>query len=1074
MTAAGYRALWDLLGFGMAGYFSALIMLWMFYKTTFHEYVMMLNVHPSFAMAASGVAVLACGIIIYVKFLIIRLLWSDGVKSAIKIFWLCKNPIYYYSSYVVLVFAAIFVKIKPFAKALKNFLTICFILAFIALPNTTNTYADASFSTAQKTYLEGKVRALTANDATVTFMTYIFGSAIEHIKANVLSLNYITASKGATADLSGGGLLDLDYKDLLTPPSNKSDILSKDDGSGTPDGPLGITSLYIGQCLMILLVFASAYRLTVMYAIESVDSIGDPRSQTAMFKRMGVSGVSASLSSLIATPIYKGYTILTLFLFHVVLIGVAFSNAFLMNYFENAIANTSPTPYVTDNGDLLYSNMAEKMLCVQAAKYSSQITIQTGIEPHITDDKAQIVLDYGVCGLLNINSEEDLIGPDKLGRAVYANNGWDTTKVTQVRTYVVDKYIGILSDFQNAIKLIVDKYAKVSQTYQFDDFIAACNQIQRTGVAEGGEIKWDEWKKFDKDGTWTKSCTMTDTSISDVATAKANYRKAMVKLREQVVQLMADKLKLTTDKDGKRDIVEFNDSSSSESPVDIDDPSTYQYYSLGWVEFPFHMAYRNYISRRTANWLKFSLDNPTEDISGVNDYALVDAVKTDAIKVYIENLQSKKNSLNSLSGSLDKANALLGNEGFSWSRLTNLDAAASNAIAILIADFFMVDPGESVIAEYADAGNTIINIWIGLHAAMGGVSGALDSGGGIMSAVTGYLGGAITGNANKSDLKTALKNRAGNEPKSKGGMLKSAMSTVAKVGLKFVGGPIVGAIIGSLVGAFQAYKTMLKPLLEAVIPFAIFCAYVLPLLHMFYFSSCALKWLLQVVKMSILSSVAAIKVWANDGRDLFSTGVKDILMGAVATAVIPMIIMGLFIMIDGLMTPLTVFYQQMAYKVVNVTFADTAQGPLYIVVMVGTIVVPVVYMMLYLFSFPGLIQDAIIQYMSLNLGFAGSSHGMNSLGSAMGAVKSMKPNLTGGGGGGEGGGESGSGGGRGTAKGLMDSISAAQASPENAATKSAAAAKGSAHNAAARSAASKGAAGLGRAFKNITGSNKKI
>lgn len=963
---------------GVASY--ALVLMYMYIRDreVLTTYLMLLSEHRVVGLFALVLGVFACGFLITIKLALCSFMWREIMDGAVFFEMRKKNGVLYRLSKILLNISCIIHLLKtPFAHIRKVIVAVA-LLFVVVVPNVSNSMADIDFSATQKVYIEDKIRNLTAQDVSITLLTYVFGSAIDSIKGNVLSLEYITQATASSG--VSGGVLELDYAQVISPITTASDSVDKNDGSNEPDSPMGVMSLYVGEALLVLLVVASAYRFMTMYAIDAIDSIGDARSQTAMFKRLTMTGVSAGFSSLIATPIYKGYTILTLFLFHAVIIGVGFTNAMVMNYFEGAITASSPTPYVTDNGELVYANMVNKLICVKSAESSSQIVIPTDIKANIPDDgRAQVELIYSICGTLVISSQEDLIGSEKLGRQVYVNDGWDDEKIQDITEFIFDEYIGILNTMQTSITELVDSYMDVLGTYEFKEFTEICSHIKRTGVEEGGTFDWDKFTQWDSTNEWFDRCSMTNVNEAKSTEIKKKYREDMIKLRSQVVLLMSDRLGLDTDKDGTRKLEEYD--SSDENSINIDDSSTYLHYSLGWVEFPYHLAYRDYISKRTINWLKFTIENPTENLKDVSDFALSDSLYAQTLVDFMDSISRERTQLNDARSSIEKADDLLGDDGFTVDNFLNFDAVASNYVAIKIADFFMVEPGESVISEFSSTGNLIINLYIGSKAVMGAVDNATGGLEGIFSKITGFGSGNAKSSAGQDDIKKAVQERLSGETSSKG-FLAKAKAFVKKFNPVNIAKDLV---IGGLMGAFDAYKTLIAPLLDYVMPFAIFCAYILPIITMFYFLSCALKWFLQVIKMSVLSSVAAIKVWANDGKDLLASGAKDVLMGAVATAVMPMIVIMLFVTIDNLLTPVSVFYQQLAYKVINITFADVAQGPLYIVLMVGALVIPTTYMIIYMLSFPSLIQDAIISFMSINLGISGAGGSMAATGAAMAA-----------------------------------------------------------------------------------------
>lgn len=914
--------------------------------------------------------VLLVGIPIYLKIKISQLCWLEISRISTRIQF--KNRVLSIMNAIPQRINKCFGRLPYLMKHLSKGLMVLYTMLLMAVPLSSSSTASIEDDLNSSSSMLSK---LTASDLSVGALAWAFGSVIYDIQAAPLSLNFLTG-KGPVKDPVINGELNTDYIENLRPISEIKDL--KDTSvDPAPDSAFGFASWVSGFILVSLMSIAAAYKIFFTYTADMLAMKADESLMQQAIKKMLMVGGSAGMAFALATPLYKGYSLLALMLFSFVVTGIGGANAFSMLYFNWQSPGVAISNTANPKADPVFNTIMQFQLCNKATALSTGGDTSTEVvqnESIFGSEKLMdFSIDYSSCGTVDIKSSEST--SPWFESSVMGMEAYDGEKEDLIAKYASDEYLKTLSELNSKASQISDDIMKLRAKHG-DGFFEQCAQYNRSTTASEKissvpiDIEGNTLDNEDK-----LQCMGGNESIaSRMIDARIEFSAKINNIAREAFLMAEDQLKIVTKEDGT---IGYERGDNS---LKLDDLRTYGEYRLGWLQFPFYMAKANWAGNRTMDFLKVDISADYDDEWLTDQFLAADIAIMQIYYEYLKDISYSQTALYNSKKSSQDTDTLLDGSNIDVNTLSNIDGRVSTWLAEKIVFMFRTDGTKNVIAQYADAGQTMIALYIAYSAALGafdGLSSFLGANPDIKDKLT-----------DNSIIKTVsdLKDRVGSKSKGSGMLSKASKLASTATPWTMVGAGVGSAVGGALSGAYEAYEEILKPLFRKLIPFAILLAYVMPALLALQFFLCALKWVMQVLKMAIFSVLAVLKVFTSDGNELFGSSSKDIFLGHAAVALMPIFIVTLFITCYSLATPLVSIWQLIAYKTFPLLFADTLQGPLYIIFMVTMFVLPPCYAIFYLMAIPSTAMDSMMQFMSLNLGIQSPSQGVSGFNAAMGVV----------------------------------------------------------------------------------------
>ncbi|MFT2112667.1 hypothetical protein [Marinomonas sp. 2405UD68-3] len=851
---------------------------------------------------------------------------------------------------------------RNYFRLASRCLLLFYALIVISFPLSSQSYASLEDDFGN---LSLELNNLTANDLSLKILTFPYGTVIQDVQNNPLSLAYLKGQGDLSGSPFSGEGLNVTAFQNIRPYSSLSDLDNTLE-TNSPDSIMGMFSLFSGYAVIILMMLSVAFRVGFQLISDGMDGANSTAEQDMLLKRVSMVSLSAAFSLALTAPIYKGYAILNLFLFSSLIVGIGVTNAFVMTYFEWRAVSVSPTLAVSPKTDYIVSEVLELAFCNSAYAASTGNSSSVDVKA-ITPMNFQI--DYSACGSLSISQIEidsewfsfDTNDPIADSLDLTSKNN---AEVQAIREYINKSYLIALNKLVVETKLIVSGLEKIASDPGISEFVRQCD-IGRSSNFNVSQLEVED-KYYTLDGDALEACKG-DGIAAGLVKLRTNFAADVDQIIKQAYLTAQGKLKIEESVDGKIDFVK------TDKTVDIARPSTYGHYAQGWVNFPFFMTLMHNAQKKLIGLLQMEVNGGVDLKSYGEEGAMYDMGMAIGLSRYLNQISYGTTVLTDAEKSLSTlANAnTMGEVNFSdvtsYGALVNMDGAVSNFLGRLMAKSFLIQSNEHVVGQYINAGHTIIASYIALSSAVGATSP-------FFSFVKSAVGG-----------KTALE-QINDSDKAGGskGLLGEASSLLSKVG-----GGVFSIVGGAIGGAFSAYKQLMEPMFSLILPFAFVCAFVLPGLLALMFMTTVLKWFLQVIKTTLFAAVSAIKMYSSDGTNVLGEGAKEVMMSTMAVGIMPLLIVSSFIAVDLLVSPVVATYQFIIYQVFAISLEATAQGPLYIAALIGFLVVPPLYAMIYLYSFPSMAIDSVMQFLSLNLGVSGVSsvdQGVNRLTGAGGST----------------------------------------------------------------------------------------
>lgn len=903
-----------------------------------------------------------------IKIAVFKFGYRNFVFSAFKLGKLKRGSKLHFTTSVILKFHCLIMKVKK-ARKLGKWLNrglLAFYTAFIiTVPLAANSYADLESDYGN---LSEQIARLTASDKSMQLLTFVYGTVIKEIQADPISFAYIenNGDPNSSPYLTGNGL-DMSVFDRIRPIvslSNYSDIQATETNAtkSMPDSVMGLFSLFAGYAIVIIMTLALGARMALELVSDGLDSTDSSKNQDVLLKKMITIGASGATSLILTSPLYKGFSLLNLIMFSSLTVGVGITNAFVMNYFEWQGTGATPSLSVNPKSDQIVANVLELAMCNIAYEQSTGDPVEVKVE---NPDSLNFMITYSACGELDLRptaGAQNLLlldfGSDPIDAALDLS-AHDETKQNQIREYIRQNYFVALQELVDATNTIAEGITPILTDPGVDEFVRQCDIARSSNFNVSGTPDY-----FNLSGTPLEICKG-NSITNQFNTARLDFSSKINQIVKTAYQLSQNILKIEEDISGVQTLTKSN------SAVDINNPNTYKQYIDGWIKYPLFQVLSNNANKKVMALLQMEVEKDL-DVKGFGqEEVLADKLKAIGVTRYINQISYDTTAATNAEAAVSQLSTAdgvqdLDSEIFNLSSIAEGDGAFANNVARVLAMGFMAESNEHVVGQFVNTGHSIISAYVVASSVVGATSSFLK-----------WKRPSLSTDAAQEAAKNA---KGANDDDS---AIAGAGRILSRAG---IAGMAAGAVVGALGGALDAYKTLLAPLFGAILPFAVFCAFVLPVFLSLMFMATALKWLLQIIKTSLFISVSALKMYSADGREIFGQSSSQILMAIGAVGMMPLLIVASFIAVDLLVTPVVITYQWIIYQVLSFSLDDTAQGPMYIAAVVAFLVGPPVYIITYLYSFPSMAIDSVMQFLSLNLGIGGMSSTHSAAGTLKGAV----------------------------------------------------------------------------------------
>ena len=779
--------------------------------------------------------------------------------------------------------------------------------------------------------IQEDVILLVRNDESLAVLNYFLGSIISLVKADPLSLDLLDAAsedRGESfteiyergldfAFFSGIGASDADERE------SNSQLM--------PDSFLGFMSLLLSLIFQVLLVSAMVIRIILTSAMAV--SNNDPKGGVVKVALQSISGLSALFLTM---PYYKGFNIIGVFLASCIVFGVGIANFAVILYFKFILVGNVSPPMYNPQTDAVFTQLVDRYVCVYAANGSTAGS--TEIEPRLVG--SEIRLGFGRCGSFVI---KDL----SKAKTVRSNAG---RRVEDIESFKDRIEAGAKDEYLKALTVLI------SDVKNYAESVVELKNMSLSSSDGRGALSLEELMDYCRlyiarpdDSTaygmalnpeMRSLCNVSKIEDADATKAlreaKETYSNSIAQvIRETIsaLELHYNTNDIKTAQNRPNSEINKNFSNMDLSDVSVDAPITWASYSAGWIKYPKYVAQSRAYGKAISSMLNLKVEGGrdiyAEDFASGESEDVIEAMAfnkfiQEQINDYEETLVNPIAVIESMANGGD---AMIEASTDLTSAFMTLDTDAVQLITYWVAKLIIVDQGENVVTSLTDSGHTIIELYLMMSAA-----------------------------------KEMLDWVTPDTPEGSGGSVMSALKTIGGPVLKVIGLPVAAAV-----GAMKPYIEFMSDVLPKLFWIGNILAFVVPTLVYYFFTLALLKFITQLIKTSIFISAVPLKIFESSGQDFVSKDVLNIILMAIVTGASPMVIIGSFMVVEQGMTSIVNVLQVGFYEFMMVTVAPYTSGiGAMIFVIIGLILIPFI-VMLWMYSFPIAIQEALPQFLSINL-----------------------------------------------------------------------------------------------------------